>query len=776
MSVEKFTSPDRFEHDASNYERPNQRYCCGRGSLWQKPCMNGPNPDGSCGGTTECVPFRSGDRWECRRPRSAGGSCADGPLPDGTCCMKRAPCSPQPKMRTIRERLSWAAAVVVLALVAALTATDISDALGLSMVEPGPLTRAHDGFTSNSGCVACHSGHSAENGSFLSTLVDSANPSEQCTSCHVFGGPAKTAHNKPHSAVAGKGLSADVGCVACHTEHKGPDANIIHATNKQCATCHEDKFDNFQDHVAFRPDFPHRARTAIRFDHASHLGQHFQDARYAKKAPGTCTDCHSVTKNDAAVLPGDFEQTCAACHDKQIPNRELVLLRLPETLDAVADPEAIDELCGIEHEIDLDDFESVSVEEMTPLMAHWLKSATDEPESYSQGVSDLVTAMLEEGQGPLSELMSERGVDAPEILLAGLSPELVKRLACAWGGNLEYEAPAEHEGAGWYGEGLELKYRPAGHADPIAQAWLDYVVSTKKHIQDWEFEGPVVEENPCAVESPVTFSGDKVAYKSVAVSSYMNSELENMATLMDECPDLTLEIAGHTDNVGSPSYNLELSIRRAEAVRARLLEFGVESTRVIAEGYGQTEPVASNDSDAGKANNRRIELRFGNLPEVEESDFDVDEALELAIERAEGLQESLLSSKEGPGACTKCHAVAREGEDLKVVWQSQLDESARGGGVYFSHGPHLRLVRAEQTAMDSQSSGCAVCHRQDSTVDYSAAFEQGDMTSYKSNFKGISKETCATCHNPKRVEADCTVCHRYHESPGFSMEMADHMH
>jgi OOP family OmpA-OmpF porin len=73
-------------------------------------------------------------------------------------------------------------------------------------------------------------------------------------------------------------------------------------------------------------------------------------------------------------------------------------------------------------------------------------------------------------------------------------------------------------------------------------------------------------------------------------------------------PELKVEIGGHTDNTGTPATNLTLSQQRADAVRAALITQGIPAARLTAKGYGQTRPVADNGTEAGKAQNRRVEL------------------------------------------------------------------------------------------------------------------------------------------------------------------------
>ena len=78
---------------------------------------------------------------------------------------------------------------------------------------------------------------------------------------------------------------------------------------------------------------------------------------------------------------------------------------------------------------------------------------------------------------------------------------------------------------------------------------------------------------------------------------------------MKNNPQLGLQIEGHTDNVGNPTYNLTLSQRRANAVRQYFEEQGIEVERLKATGFGQEKPIADNKTATGKAKNRRVELK-----------------------------------------------------------------------------------------------------------------------------------------------------------------------
>ncbi|MGV8057806.1 MAG: OmpA family protein [Smithellaceae bacterium] len=92
------------------------------------------------------------------------------------------------------------------------------------------------------------------------------------------------------------------------------------------------------------------------------------------------------------------------------------------------------------------------------------------------------------------------------------------------------------------------------------------------------------------------------------VKSKYNAEIKKFADLMKQNPDLKLIIEGHTDNLGQAKKNLLLSQKRANSVRDYMIRnFGIEASRIKAEGYGITKPIASNKTKEGRQKNRRVE-------------------------------------------------------------------------------------------------------------------------------------------------------------------------
>jgi outer membrane protein OmpA-like peptidoglycan-associated protein len=83
-----------------------------------------------------------------------------------------------------------------------------------------------------------------------------------------------------------------------------------------------------------------------------------------------------------------------------------------------------------------------------------------------------------------------------------------------------------------------------------------------------------------------------------------------MLDYLNKYPEIKLAIEGHTDNVGKPEFNQELSQKRAEAVKAAIVKKGISEDRISAKGFGMDQPIDDNKTAAGKAKNRRVEFKF----------------------------------------------------------------------------------------------------------------------------------------------------------------------
>lgn len=120
--------------------------------------------------------------------------------------------------------------------------------------------------------------------------------------------------------------------------------------------------------------------------------------------------------------------------------------------------------------------------------------------------------------------------------------------------------------------------------------------------------GPAQMKAALDAEGKVALYGILFDYDKATLQQSSSKQLQEVLTLLLDHPDLRLEIQGHTDSDGNAAYNLRLSEQRAASVLNYLVLFGVDPSRLQAKGYGETMPVAPNDTAENKAKNRRVEL------------------------------------------------------------------------------------------------------------------------------------------------------------------------
>jgi len=121
---------------------------------------------------------------------------------------------------------------------------------------------------------------------------------------------------------------------------------------------------------------------------------------------------------------------------------------------------------------------------------------------------------------------------------------------------------------------------------------------------------PALEVNECQPALDGLLAKGRILFEtgSANLSKESLALLDHLIEVVRRCREASIEVAGHTDSQGTPELNLDLSQRRAEAVTSYIGESGVDTTRMTSAGYGETKPVASNDTPEGRAQNRRIEF------------------------------------------------------------------------------------------------------------------------------------------------------------------------
>jgi len=115
-----------------------------------------------------------------------------------------------------------------------------------------------------------------------------------------------------------------------------------------------------------------------------------------------------------------------------------------------------------------------------------------------------------------------------------------------------------------------------------------------------------VDHNGCPIITTLRLNFD---FDKAFVKTIYYPELKKVAEILKNNPNLKIEVAGYTDNIGSNEYNLKLSQKRAEAVKNVLInKFGIDPNRIIAKGYGKSYPLVPNTTDTNRALNRRVEI------------------------------------------------------------------------------------------------------------------------------------------------------------------------
>jgi len=109
----------------------------------------------------------------------------------------------------------------------------------------------------------------------------------------------------------------------------------------------------------------------------------------------------------------------------------------------------------------------------------------------------------------------------------------------------------------------------------------------------------------------VTLKGDVTFdHDSAMVRPGLYTEIDRIANVMVQYPETFIRVEGHTDSTGSEQYNLDLAARRADAVKDLIVQKGVSSSRMQTVTYGETQPIATNDTESGRQMNRRVEIKI----------------------------------------------------------------------------------------------------------------------------------------------------------------------
>ena len=760
----------KFDYRRSSYHRVTQRWVCGHAASGHA-CQIGPDAKGRCRADFECRPRHNPDgRWTCTRSEAAGGRCQDGPLPDGTCCRAIPKCQPVRSLSSQRRAISrWVLAVSI-----GLIAVAIGSSVMMTVFSPGGLSPSHGLLNDN--CSTCHTAFDSGpsgwiHAAFFQNNVEADN--NLCLACHNLGETPNAAHSQAPGSLRSAGLESggvsgttltlaitrsvlgshkseegNLSCMSCHTEHKGQNVDISLMSNEQCQSCHATAFFSFsQGHPNFG-SYPYLRRTAIAFDHVSHLKKHFQDDTFAADAPTSCTHCHAPSIDGGMMVTAGFEESCALCHAGQIEGES----RATSKGIAVLNAPGLDILTLAERGAPVGHWPEFAEEPPTPFMDLLLASdaryvtAKAVIDAYGDPLDlidadDTVIAAATDLAWSVKELMHDLVVEGSQALQVRLEAALARELST---GDIALLGALLPRDAIW----------------TSADAWFPGLRDEVARYRAGEF---------VSVPAPAEQTAIEVATASVrqlddSADILDDDELSDggdilsIADASDEEGILSLEGlddgASDGDILGEDNLSGGEDILSGESGEPGLLTGSVEE-----ESLPEAIQSVSGEDWASAGGWYREEFILRYRPTGHADGF-----LRAWIEQAaaarmpgtvfgERLFERVAGAK-APGTCVKCHSIDRdENGSLSIRWRTKQPMPHVRAFTRFSHAPHFSLL---------DEKGCLTCHALDYDAEYMEAFADRDPFTFSPNFRPVDKDQCNECHVPHEAGDSCVMCHNYH--------------
>jgi len=156
-----------------------------------------------------------------------------------------------------------------------------------------------------------------------------------------------------------------------------------------------------------------------------------------------------------------------------------------------------------------------------------------------------------------------------------------------------------------YDSGVFLKaksLKSKGEKQPFSKLMADELKKNKEREISGDF---TIEGNEVKIISTIQFE-----FNSASILDEYMDELNNMVRLLNQYFDVRLKLIGHTDDIGSEQYNMDLSYERAKSIGNYLIKCGIDARRIVVEGKGNKEPLVKNTEEFARAKNRRVEFIF----------------------------------------------------------------------------------------------------------------------------------------------------------------------
>jgi hypothetical protein len=727
------------------------------------------------------------------------------------------------------------------------------------LVSPGPLSVRH-GAVHN--CGDCHASFASGPVGWLHAAFSVAPvtaTAQPCQVCHKLGDHPLAAHGvdkaglvklgrellttKPPQPAATQSWAAptpaaftlpqiaqgDVGCAACHREHRGGSAPLTAVHSAVCQECHVVRFASLAEGHPDFSNYPFHRRLRIMFDHAKHFDQDFAQSK-KELVPAGCTSCHELGAARRAMTVKPFETACAGCHLGDIKEHEgaefqgVAVLGVP----------ALDLQTLRVHKAAIGDWPAEADGDLGPFPRFLLALRPDTRKDLATlgtvSLGDLSHA--DDGQiaaairvaWAIKEQLYDVSVKGPAILagavaksdkaavntgdlVGGLPSDAVRAAARAW-----FPALAKEVALHRAGEPVPMTVPPpeASPAPPSPAPAAPAVQQpsagapaaapgqeTKPAPDQGSILGgggilgaapspqpapaPSQESKPAADQGSILGGGGILGAAPSPQPSPAPSEEPKPAP--DQGAILggggILGAAPSPSPQPAPSEGSKPATDQGSILGGGGILGGAPAAPVAAgppPAPPKPQPPAQIGSEAwtdiGGGWYRQDYFLYyrpsGHEDRFLEAWLDVTGKEARGDKGAAGRLFELLSNPGAPGACGKCHSVDRGPQGARVVnWLPFRPNPAQHGFTKFSHEPHLTTFGPE---------GCKTCHQTTAAADFAATYKSGDAHVFAASFKPIDRQLCANCHVAEHASAACTTCHNYHVGnlPGALTATANH--
>ncbi|MFK7731266.1 MAG: hypothetical protein AB8B48_06555 [Pseudomonadales bacterium] len=602
-----------------------------------------------------------------------------------------------------------------------------------AFIQPGTLTASHAGIKQ---CEACHSAANLGIKGWVNAALDEStqHDTKLCLNCHELGEFPEFAHSVAPSVVkqiSEKILSSDkqqtllvqsakrlgwapqtgakLECKSCHQEHSGNHQLITANSTDHCQSCHSQSFASFEDGHPEFSQYPFRERTAINFDHVTHINKHFDE----QQAPTSCLNCHATRNQGNEMSTLGFEQTCSSCHAEDIRGSK----RATTTGFDVLRVPGLDTDTLRERQVFIGEWPDHADESLSPLMELLLQSdahyATVRPILNTVDLMDLREASDKQLEAVATLAWCVKML--LQDIINGGTGFLQMRLEKALGRPLSHAQIAPL-----------LATLPQSVIQSASTEWFPTLSTDLEH----HFDG---KEYWKAAPEP--------AQTAVFSKAATENSLEDKLDLNDDdlFADDDSDDLWETDDDAEPE---------ADTPTAQL---AITSEQWAKYGGWYRDDLTLYYRPVGHAD--------GFLRHWLELSANVGNATALFKQ---------LSDPKAPGQCMQCHSIDQAanttGDDSAlnssirtINWLTHSSARDLSFGkrkfTHFRHIPHLTLQGDD---------GCQSCHALNADSDYAGSFDNFDASTFSSNFSHMEKTSCDSCHNRSVENQDCLSCHQYH--------------